>query len=68
MKCPFQWTEADTKFFSDSTPIRTRRFIDCEEHRCPAYIPEDTIKVGNLECYVKESCKMFQKDHNEQKG
>ena len=66
MKCPFQWTEENIKQpFKDSPPIRTRRFIDCVEHSCPAYAPEQIIKVGKRELYIPKSCRMFCIDQGE---
>lgn len=60
MKCPFQWTEKDHQpAFKDSHPIRTRRFIECEKYKCPAYIPEETIEIGGLKAYISESCRML---------
>lgn len=44
MKCPFQWIEKDNEpLFRDSSPVRMRRFIECEGAKCPAYIPSESI-------------------------
>lgn len=64
MICPFQWTEKDLpKPFSDSTPVRTRQFMNCVGSRCPAYIGEEIVKIGQYECYISEDCGMFPNDH-----
>lgn len=62
MKCPFQWIEKDDKpLFRDSSPVRMRRFIECEGSECPAYICRE--QIGELQ--LPEACGRFPNDERE---